>query len=430
MSNKANKKACLSITLLILIILGLIFTSIVSGNPVGMDPPPQPLQIYIQNDRTIKPSSAPIQKNGDIYTFTDNILRSSLIIQTDNIIIDGAGFLLEGTGDFPFQNEFNGISLTNRKNVTIQNMTIREFGSGIMITSSSEVNIIGSQIFERIYFRDSCLNCKILENDLSKVEMYGSNNTIVANSFILPQRDLLIRGNNNVVSNNFFEDNLLSIQGNNNVISNNVLEQYGPITVGPNSHYNIVSKNNGSGLDIKIRGGSSNNEIEQNTISSAIIGIVILNSFENLIFNNTVTKCEIGIFLNDVPPSYELPNSTNNLFYRNNLIENIRDVHVDQFMEFELQFNFWDNSEEGNYYGNYNGTDANGDGIGDKSYVINANNQDRFPLMLPVGSNDYSNELLQSDPFPTTLAVASIATIALIGIGIVVYFKRNKKRID
>jgi len=37
----------------------------------------------------------------------------------------------------------------------------------------------------------------------------------------------------------------------------------------------------------------------------------------------------------------------------------------------------------GNYWSDYNGTDDNGDGIGDTPYIIDADNQDKYPLMKP-----------------------------------------------
>jgi len=45
--------------------------------------------------------------------------------------------------------------------------------------------------------------------------------------------------------------------------------------------------------------------------------------------------------------------------------------------------NTWDHGypSGGNYWSNYNGTDSDGDGIGDTPYIIDENNQDRYPLM-------------------------------------------------
>jgi len=53
--------------------------------------------------------------------------------------------------------------------------------------------------------------------------------------------------------------------------------------------------------------------------------------------------------------------------------------------------NIWDDGypSGGNYWSDYSGVDVNGDGIGDTPYIIDADNQDRYPLMhswspLPV----------------------------------------------
>ena len=53
-------------------------------------------------------------------------------------------------------------------------------------------------------------------------------------------------------------------------------------------------------------------------------------------------------------------------------------------MQRMIQVNIWDNGIVGNYWDDYTGTDANGDGIGDTPYIINASKGDRFPLMQPI----------------------------------------------
>ena len=94
----------------------------------------------------------------------------------------------------------------------------------------------------------------------------------------------------------------------------------------------------------------------------------------------------------------------------------------------------------GNYWSDYmskysNASEVENSGIGNTPYVIDVNNVDYFPIMVPFNvspsvslfptSIPSSNPV--SDPFPTTLAVASIAVIAVIAVGILVYFKKYRK---
>ena len=63
-----------------------------------------------------------------------------------------------------------------------------------------------------------------------------------------------------------------------------------------------------------------------------------------------------------------------NTLYHNNFFTNGENVYAQGE-------NQWDNGKEGNYWDDYTGVDANGDGIGDTPYLINGNNQDHYPIM-------------------------------------------------
>jgi len=101
--------------------------------------------IYVRPDGSVDPPTAPIQRNGDIYTFTDNIYNQSIVVQINDITLYGNGHMLQGpiTG----LERAYGIYLSSRKNVTINNIVISSgFIYYIRLESSSNCRIVNNSI--------------------------------------------------------------------------------------------------------------------------------------------------------------------------------------------------------------------------------------------------------------------------------------------
>jgi len=138
--------------------------------------------------------------------------------------------------------------------------------------------------------------------------------------------------------------------------------------------------------------------------SNVIIGNNIVNNYNamNLVETNNNIIAQNNFTNNNNPyvivSAVMLWGSSNNRIYQNNFIDNNRPAGADSFFNSQSSGNLWDNGKEGNYWDDYNGTDADGDGIGDTPYEIYTRNRsgalypkntDRFPLMTPFNSTYY-----------------------------------------
>jgi len=121
---------------------------------------------------------------------------------------------------------------------------------------------------------------------------------------------------------------------------------------------------------------------------SYMCGVLLFNLNNSVISNNKIVENEYCGLEIKAPSSHNiiegniianntrgcLINSQNNNFYRNSFINNTYHVLV-------YASTSWDNGAEGNYWSDYDGTDADGDGIGDTAYSGCV--QDKYPLIEP-----------------------------------------------
>jgi parallel beta-helix repeat protein len=308
--------------------------------------------IYIRSDGSIDPPTAPIFTVDKItYTFTGNIY-DSIVVERDNIVVDGMDYTVEGTGSE------TGIFLSGRSNVTIKNVYIKGFQFGISLDLSLGNNIYGNSITNNnyaIYLTSSSQNTfygnKITRNSVG-VELYSSSSNI------------------------FFRNNLM-----NNLVGFHLWRSVG-------------------------------NTLSGNNITDGSVGIRLQDATRyNGIFENNIVNNGQGVEVLQLAASIDY-----NTFYHNNFVNNGEQVRFTQFST-----DIWDDGypSGGNYWSDYVGVDlysgpyqneTGNDGIGDRPYIIDTNNRDRYPLMNPWAPPPTPDFSIMASPGSLTIQQGSSDT--------------------
>lgn len=135
----------LTLTLLMLLVAGVPFVNLSSAN-FFPDPGPDLPRIYIRNNGSVEPATAPIERAGNLYKLTGNVVLYTIEIQRDNIILDGAGYTIQGNASRikGYDDGNNGVIIAGQKNVTIKGLNFEQGATGIRISSSSNITVVNN----------------------------------------------------------------------------------------------------------------------------------------------------------------------------------------------------------------------------------------------------------------------------------------------
>jgi parallel beta-helix repeat protein len=200
--------------------------------------------IYIRSDGSVDPSSAPIQRSGNTYTFTGDIF-DPIVVEKNDIMIDGASHILQGLMNSP------GIDLSSRTNVTVRSVTITDFDYGIYLESSDHITISGATLINNnngLWLSSSSYNVivgnTINTNVFEGLYVYFSSNNLIQTNLVKSNTFdgiYLFFSESNNISENRIEDNAYGISpyysSNNRIFHNSFVNNQ--ISANPNEPADI-----------------------------------------------------------------------------------------------------------------------------------------------------------------------------------------------
>ena len=302
--------------------------------------------VYIRADGSVDPYSAPISRDGNVYSFTDNIY-DSIVIERNSIVVDGAGYVVDGINLTGI--DLKGIDLSGRSNVTIKNMEIRRFSYGVYLSNSLS-NII-------------CEN-NLTDSDIGIGLFSSSNNTLIENILINTYNCTILLYNN---------------CSGNAIGENNIKDNTNGISLQDSSNYNIIFRNTIKATDafgIYIRTSSYNN-LTRNDIRDNYGGVGFESCSDNFVFNNNFVNNSVHV----------------------SLLESVDFWN----MSYPVCGNYWSNYNGTDFYSGVYQDETDNDGFGDTPYVIDESNIDHYPLMCQWAPNIPSHIVVAYPYEPSTL---------------------------
>jgi len=336
----------------------------------------QPIRstIYLSNIGWSKPEIGtwdPLTLTG---TLTTDVFET-IQIDNDGITLDGNGHTVSGSGSG------QGVFLSYKTAVTIKNITIQNFYTGIYPYRSNNINIIRNTTLNNnnhgislVYTNNSTIMSNIVSNSKNSgifirdsrynnitdnvveyndygIFLYPSSwsieNTITNNMFSFNTRGIMIYPtcDNIILNDNTISDNIVGmiITSNNNTINNNTIKDNtgtGVVIQNSQNHtftYNTVITNGDDGIntDNIANINFNNNIISYNGKSGVLISADNINFSDNVVRENNNDGIVIVGYNNFIADNFSILNGNYGIYIRgsdNFIINNVSTANSDGFL--------------------------------------------------------------------------------------------------
>ncbi|MCW4015177.1 MAG: right-handed parallel beta-helix repeat-containing protein [Candidatus Bathyarchaeota archaeon] len=274
------------LSILLLLFVNLQSVCLVSANFFPASVPEHTIEITATGDVT---GTEHIQRSGSTYTFTADI-TGSIVIFCNNIVVDGAGYTLQGNGTL------TGIWLQELNNVEIKNLHIKNFSHGIQFTYGNSM--------------DGCSGITVSANTLTDnnhgitLGMMSDGNNILGNTFANNTYGVYINHSpDNTFRDNQLIDNTYNLWVNcetsvqmthftNDIDTSNTINGK-PIVYWVNQKDKTVPSNAAYVALVNC----TNITVQNQTLTQNSQGILLVATSNCLITNNHITNNDYGIVL-------------------------------------------------------------------------------------------------------------------------------------